>query len=125
MDTNLTRSQFTRGLCAAFVWGASLAAEYARAAAPAVSQFYKGRTVTLIIPTTTGGINDLAGRLVARHLGRFIPGNPAIRPENREEGGGLALANRFADAPEKDGATIAVIQRGIPQLAIQGDPNAK
>ncbi len=125
MDEALTRAQFTRALGAAFLCAAGLAGGQARAAALAVSQFYKGRTVTLIIPTTPGGINDLAGRLVARHLGRFIPGNPTVRAENRDEGGGLALANRFATAGEKDGTTIAILQRGIAQLAIQGDPNAK
>jgi tripartite-type tricarboxylate transporter receptor subunit TctC len=96
-------------------------------AAESVAEFYRGRTITLIVPTTPGGINDLSARLVARHLGRFLPGAPKIMPENREEGGGLALANRFANAPasERDGATIAILQRGIPQLAIQGDRAAK
>jgi tripartite-type tricarboxylate transporter receptor subunit TctC len=93
--------------------------------AQGIEQFYKGRTVTLIIPTAPGGINDLSGRLVARHLGRFIPGNPRIVAENRVEGGGVALANRFAGGADNDGLTIANIQRGIPQLAIQGDPSAK
>lgn len=82
-------------------------------------------TVTLIIPTAPGGINNLAGRLVARHLGRFIPGHPTIVAENREQGGGLALANRFASGAAKDGSVIAIIQRGIPQLAIQGDSHAR
>jgi tripartite-type tricarboxylate transporter receptor subunit TctC len=125
MDEALTRAQFTRALGAAVLYATGVAAGHARAAALAVSQFYKARTVTLIIPTTPGGINDLAGRLVARHLGRFIPGNPTVRAENRDEGGGLALANRFANSGERDGTAIAILQRGIPQLAIQGDPNAK
>jgi tripartite-type tricarboxylate transporter receptor subunit TctC len=92
-----------------------------------VEQFYKGRTVTLIIPTSAGGINDLSGRLVAKHIGRFIPGQPTVVAQNIPAGGGLALANRFAAASEadRDGSFIAVIQRAIPQLAIQGDPGAK
>jgi tripartite-type tricarboxylate transporter receptor subunit TctC len=95
--------------------------------AQSVEQFYKGRTITLIIPTSTGGINDLSGRLVAKHIGRFIPGEPNVVAQNIPAGGGLALANRFAAAPEaeRDGSVIAVIQRAIPQLAIQGDPAAK
>ena len=68
---------------------------------------------------------DLSGRLVAKHLGRFIPGSPAIVAVNRAEGGGLALANNFADTKENDGSVIAIIQRGIAQLAIQGDRSAK
>src|SRR6185503_13361448 len=70
-------------------------------------------------------INNLSGRLVAGHLHRFIPGNPTIMAENREAGGGLALANSFANGAPKDGTVIAVLQRGIAQLAIQGDKNAK
>lgn len=81
--------------------------------------------MTLIIPTAPGGINDLAGRLVARHLGHFIPGHPAIAVRNMPEGGGLALANRFAATRNPDGASIAIIQRGIAQLAVQGLPQAK
>jgi tripartite-type tricarboxylate transporter receptor subunit TctC len=95
-------------------------------AAQSVEQFYKGRTVTLIIPTSTGGINDLSGRLVAKHIGRFIPGEPNVVAQNIPAGGGLALANRFYNsAADRDGSVIAVIQRAIPQLAIQGDPEAK
>ena len=117
----MNRAQFLRQLGAALMGG--IVAPTVSRAAESVTDFYRGRTVTLIVPTTPGGINDLSARLVARHLGKFIPGNPTIVAENRDEGGGLGLANRFADAPtsERDGATIAIIQRGIPQLAIQGD----
>jgi tripartite-type tricarboxylate transporter receptor subunit TctC len=90
-----------------------------------VEQFYRGRTITLIIPTAPGGINNLAGRLAARHLGRFIPGSPTIVAENREQGGGLALANSFATGVPKDGSVIAIIQRAVPQLAIQGERAAR
>ena len=96
-----------------------------RAVAQGVAEFYRGRTITLIIPTAPGGINNLAGRLVARHLGRFIPGAPAIVAENREQGGGLALANSFANGAPKDGTVIANIQRAVPQLAIQGERAAR
>jgi tripartite-type tricarboxylate transporter receptor subunit TctC len=90
-----------------------------------VEAFYQGRTVTLIVPTATGGINDLGGRLVARHLGRFIPGAPQIMARNEPGGGGLGLANSFADGAPRDGSVIAIIQRAVPLLAIQGDPKAK
>lgn len=91
----------------------------------AVEAFYKGRTVTLVIPTTTGGINDLSGRLVARHLGRFIPGQPNLVPENRASNSGVDLLNHFQTDAVRDGSIIAVIQRAVPQLAVQGDPEAK
>ena len=120
-------------------WGSSrarLAAAFlavaAAFAAPVVAQtgaaadaFYRGRQVALIIPAAPGGINDLAGRLAARHFGRFIPGRPTIVVENRDRGGGLALANDFADGAPRNGSVVAILQRGIPQLAIQGDPRAR
>jgi tripartite-type tricarboxylate transporter receptor subunit TctC len=121
---DVSRAGFLRGGAAVLLTSAIPAPS--RAAEEAAS-FYRGREICLVVPTAQGGINDLSGRLVARHLGRFLPGNPSVRVENRDEGGGLALANRFA-APlqaERDGATIAILQRGIAQLAIQGDPFAK
>jgi tripartite-type tricarboxylate transporter receptor subunit TctC len=93
--------------------------------AQAGQPFYKGRTITLVVPTSPGGINDLAARLVARHLGRFILGNPTIVVENVPGGAGIIAANRLANTIEKDGLTIAIIQRGTPQVEIEGDPNAK
>src|SRR3982074_1509905 len=117
----MNRTEFLRRLggvvlCAGFAGTAARAAS-----AQSAEQFYKGRTITLIIGTAPGGINDLSGRLVAKHLGRFLPGGPSIIAVNRAEGGGLALANNFADTKENDGSVIAIIQRGIAQLAIQGD----
>ena len=117
----MTRGEFLRLSAAAM----AAAAAPQGASAQGVDAFYRGRTITLIIPTAPGGINNLAGRLVARHLGRFIPGNPAIVAENREQGGGLALANSFANGAPKDGTMIANIQRAVPQLAIQGERVAR
>ncbi|HWG06305.1 MAG TPA: hypothetical protein VG271_14945, partial [Beijerinckiaceae bacterium] len=90
----------------------AVAAFAGAASAQSVADFYKGRTVTLIIPTSPGGINDLSGKLVARHLGRFIPGTPTIVAKNVPEGGGLATANAFAATTPRDGSVIAIIQRG-------------
>jgi tripartite-type tricarboxylate transporter receptor subunit TctC len=118
----LTRGEFLRVSAAAM---AAAAMPLRGAAAQSAAEFYRGRTITLIIPTAPGGINNLAGRLVARHLGRFIPGAPAVVAENREAGGGLALANSFASGAPKDGTVIANVQRAVPQLAIQGEKTAK
>src|SRR5262245_6334196 len=93
--------------------GMTLAGSQGVAAQQAVQtseQFYKGRTVTLIIPTATGGINDLSGRLVARHIGRFIPGEPAVVAQNRPANGGLGLLNDFAAGAVRDGSAFAIVQ---------------
>ena len=89
--------------------------------AQSVEQFYKGRTVTMLVGTAPGGINDISARLVARHLGRFIPGNPTIIVQNNPGAGGLVTANRLYNVAEKDGSVLAKLERAVPQLAIQGD----
>src|SRR5215470_9675172 len=62
------------------VAAATLAAAPAHAQTP--EEFYRGKTLNLIIPNAPGGSFDLYARLAASHLGRFIPGNPAIVPQN-------------------------------------------
>ena len=94
-----------------------------RPAAQSVEQFYKGRTVTLVVGFAPGGINDISGRIVGRHLGRFIPGNPTVVVQNLPGAGGLGAANRMYSVAEKDGSVIAGLGRSVPQLAIQGNPN--
>jgi tripartite-type tricarboxylate transporter receptor subunit TctC len=94
------------------------------AAGQTVEQFYKGRSVTMLVGTAPGGINDISARLVARHLGRFIPGNPSFVVQNNPGSGGLVTANRLYNSAEKDGSVIAKIERAVPQLQIQGDRNA-
>ncbi len=105
--------------------GASmLLAPQTRAATQSVSQFYGGRTVTLLVASAPGGVNDLVGRLIAKHLGDFIPGKPSIIVQNLGKAG-IVLANRlYADQP-KDGSVIAILERSTPQLAVAGNPNVR
>jgi tripartite-type tricarboxylate transporter receptor subunit TctC len=70
-------------------------------------------------------VNDLAGRLVAQHLGKHIPGHPNVVAQNQPGSAGVVTANRIYNSAEKDGSVIAIIERGAPQVAILGDPNAK
>jgi tripartite-type tricarboxylate transporter receptor subunit TctC len=96
-----------------------------QAQAQSVEQFYKGRSVTMLVGTSPGGINDISARLVAKHLGRFIPGNPAIVVQNNPGAGGLITANKLYNNAEKDGSVLAKFERAVPQLQIQGDTNAQ
>ena len=95
------------------------------AAAQTVEQFYKGRTITLFVASAPGGINDLTARLIAKHMSAFIAGKPTIVVQNLTGANGLALANRLAFVADKDGTAIGILERATPQLAVQGDPNAK
>jgi tripartite-type tricarboxylate transporter receptor subunit TctC len=94
-------------------------------AAQTVEQFYKGRTITLYVASAPGGINDLTARLIARHMPDFLPGKPTIVVQNLTGASGLALANRLYVNAEKDGSVIGILERGTPQLAVQGDPNVR
>jgi tripartite-type tricarboxylate transporter receptor subunit TctC len=94
------------------------------AAAQSVEQFYRGRSINLLVASAPGGINDLMARLISRHLGKHIPGNPALVVQNLQSAG-VVLANRIYSGAEKDGTVIAMLERGTPQLAVQGDPNAR
>ena len=135
MKTRATRTRATtRRSTASDVWcralaivGCSLglgALTMQPAQAQSVEQFYKGRAVTMLVGTAPGGINDISARLVAKHLGRFIPGNPTIVVQNNPGAGGLITANKLYINAEKDGSVLAKFERAVPQLAIQGNRNA-
>jgi tripartite-type tricarboxylate transporter receptor subunit TctC len=80
--------------------------------------FYAGKTIKLYIGFGPGGGYDVYGRLLARHLRRFIPGTPNVVPENMPGVGGLRVANYMANAVAKDGLSIAMFSEGgaIEQL---------
>src|SRR5258706_9675725 len=97
---------------------APLAASPARAQAP--EEFYKGKVLNLIIPNAPGGSFDLYARLVATHLGRFIPGNPAIVPQNMPGAAGMQAANYLTSIAPKDGTVLAVLVPNITLAQILG-----
>ena len=96
-----------------FLASASLAADRSpRASVPARAQtpeqFYKGKQIELAIGYPPAGSNDVYARLLARHLGKHIPGNPNIVPQNRPGAGSfLTLAYVYGVAP-KDGSVIGI-----------------
>lgn len=86
----------------------------AQAPNAAVESFYRGKTVTMMIGYGVGGSDDLWARLVARHMTRFIPGQPNVVPQNVPGAGSLVAANQAYNTAPKDGTVIAVINRGVP-----------
>jgi tripartite-type tricarboxylate transporter receptor subunit TctC len=85
------------------------------AGAQTPADFYKGRNVSLIIPNAPGGSFDLYGRLVAAHLGAFIPGHPSIVPQNMPGAGGMQAANYIYGLAPKDGTALSVL---VPNVAL-------
>lgn len=83
----------------------------------AVEDFYRGKTVRIIVGFTAGGGFDVVGRLVARHLPKHIPGNPTVVVENMTGAGGLVASNHLYHNAPKDGTVLGVFPE--PNLQAQ------
>jgi tripartite-type tricarboxylate transporter receptor subunit TctC len=90
---------------------AALSAPHARA--DSVEDFYKGKTISLIIGYSVGGGYDLYGRLLARHIGKYIPGKPTIVPQNMTGAGSFRAASFLYAAAPKDGTVFGTFGRTI------------
>lgn len=100
-----------------------LAASTALAQSDPVADFYKrNNQIRLLVGSEAGGGYDGYARLLARHLGKFIPGNPTIVVQNMPGAGGIVAANYLYNAAPKDGSAIAQVQRLVPFVQIMGEP---
>jgi tripartite-type tricarboxylate transporter receptor subunit TctC len=112
---------FIAGLIAGLI--SALAISFAAYAQSAPSQ------ISLVIATGPGGGYDLYGRLAAQHLGRFLPGQPAIVARNMPGGGSIVAGNWLYNSAPRDGSAIAILQNGtafaplfgVTQAQFQGD----
>ena len=86
---------------------------------------FSGQKITLAIGSTTGGAYDLYGRLVARHLGNHLPGNPTVVPQNMPGAGNLIAVNWLYNVAPKDGTAIAIVQNTAPFENLMGNANAR
>ena len=85
------------------------------AAAQTPEQFYKGKNFDVVIGYPPGGSNDTFARLIARHIGKHIPGNPSVIPRNMPGAGSFLAVNQMYNVFPKDGSAIAI---GAPTLAL-------
>ena len=92
------------------------------AAPTGADDFYKGKTINLVIATTTGGGYDTYARLVGRHLGRHIPGEPTIVAQNMPGAAGIRAANYLYAAAPKDGTAIAMLDQATHLDQVLGTP---
>jgi tripartite-type tricarboxylate transporter receptor subunit TctC len=103
-----------------------LALAGAPAQADGVADFYKGKVVNLVVGYGSGGGYDVYGRLVATHLGKYIPGNPTVVIQNMPGAGSLRSVNYLYNTAPKDGTTIATFARDMPLLGLIGNnPNVR
>lgn len=83
------------------------------ALAQSVADFYKGKQVTLIVGAASGGGYDALARLLARHIGNHIPGNPNVIVQNMPGAGSLQATNHLYNIAPKDGTVFGLVQRDM------------
>jgi tripartite-type tricarboxylate transporter receptor subunit TctC len=91
-----------------------------QAKADPVADFYRGRTVTLYVGYSVGGGYDNYARVLARHLGNHIPGNPSVIPQNMPGAGSLRALNYLYNAAPRDGSAIGTFGRGLAMEPLIG-----
>jgi tripartite-type tricarboxylate transporter receptor subunit TctC len=101
--------------------GVIAAAIASPAAAQTPAEFYKDKQVTFYVGLSPGGGYDLNARLVARYIGRHIPGQPQVIVKNMPGGGGLLMTNYVANVSPRDGLHVGSPQRGVPFEPLLGD----
>jgi tripartite-type tricarboxylate transporter receptor subunit TctC len=86
------------------------------------AQLYENKTIDLVIGYAAGGGYDIYGRLVARHLGRHLPGNPVIVPRNMPGAGSITAANYIYNNTPKDGTTIGIVTQTLKEEELLETP---
>jgi tripartite-type tricarboxylate transporter receptor subunit TctC len=95
------------------------------AAAETPAEFYKGKTVDLVIGYPPGGSNDTWGRLLGRHIGKHIPGKPLVVPKNQPGAGSFLAANTIFHVSPKDGTVIGIAAPTTPLDERLGTPGVR
>jgi tripartite-type tricarboxylate transporter receptor subunit TctC len=90
-----------------------------------VEDFYRGKQIRIITGAAAGDGYDLWSRMLARHMGRHIPGMPAIIVQNMPGAGTVVAANHVFNAAAKDGTVIGSFSRSLPAQALLARPNIK
>jgi len=91
-----------------------------RAHAQTAANFYAGGKINVVIGLGSGGAYDIHARLLARHMGKHIEGNPVLIPQNMTGAGGLVMANWLYNVAPKDGGTIGTLANTMPALQVVG-----
>ena len=99
-----------------FAWAAAATAQPAE-------QFYKGKTIRIIVALGTGGDYDAYARLASRWLSKHIPGSPAVVVQNMPGAGGIVAANHVYNVAPKDGTVIAALHANTALAQATGTPN--
>ena len=93
--------------------------------AQSVAQFYKGKTLEVLVGTTTGGGYDGYGRLVSRYIAKHLPGEPSLVVRNMPGASGLTMTNFLYAQAAKDGTVIAIPHNNMTVEPVIGNKNAR
>ena len=96
-----------------------------RVVAGDLEEFYQNRTVTILVGFTTGNGADSYARLIARFMGKHIPGNPNVVVQNMPGAGSLSMANHLYSAAAKDGSVFGIFNRNVPLEPLMGNKGAR
>ena len=102
-----------------------LAAPSPGAAQPSVESFYKDKRVRMLVGYGVGTGNDLYLRLLARHIGKYIPGKPTMVPENMPGAGGIVMFNHLYSVAPRDGSVLAHPSRSLVTEPLYGNAQAR
>ena len=91
----------------------------------AQTNFYQGKTVTVVVGSAPGGLYDLWGRLLARTMGKYIPGNPSMLVQNMPGAGSIVAANYLYGVAKPDGLTIGMFQTHLYLMQMVGQSEVK
>jgi tripartite-type tricarboxylate transporter receptor subunit TctC len=95
------------------------------ARADGLADFYKGKTVALVVGSSTGGGYDTMTRAIGRFIGKHIPGNPTVVVRNMPGAGGITAMNYIYNAAERDGTVLALVQNNTPLEPLFGTKQAR
>src|SRR5437667_102392 len=96
-----------------------------QAKADAIADFYKGRTVTVVVSSSAGGGYDTLARALARYMGRHMPSHPVFVVRNMPGAGGMAATNFLYNNADKDGSVIGLVQNNTPFEPLFGIKEAR
>ncbi|HEU0072314.1 MAG TPA: hypothetical protein VFS04_13550 [Alphaproteobacteria bacterium] len=105
----MTKTFAALGVCAALACAGA-------AQAQSTADFYKGKTINLLIGVGVGGEYDLHARLTGRHIGKHLAGNPTVVPQNMIGAGGIKMANYLYAVAAKDGTNLGMMSNTLPLL---------
>ncbi len=116
---------FRRAFALTSIFATSALCAVTSARADAIEDFYKGKTVSLVVSSSTGGGYDTLARLLTRFIARHLPGQPNIVIRNMPGAGGIVATNHLYTLAAKDGSVIGAVQNNTPFEPLFGTKEAQ